>query len=93
MIPLISGICIFDIYSNKTETKLESVETIFSYIFLIIVVLVVGYFAFGGEKNRGKDWTPISGFLGQTAGGCIIVIVIIAVLLLLGFVVKMCGIR
>ena len=58
MIPLISGICTFDIYSNKTETKLECAETIFSYIFLIIVVLVVGYIAHSEGKRIGGKIGP-----------------------------------
>ena len=39
------------------------IETIFCYVFLIVISFFVGYSMLGGKKNKGKDWTPIMGFI------------------------------
>ncbi len=61
-----------------------SIETIFCYIFLIVISFFVGYSMLGGEKNKGKDWTPTTGFISVMVVGFIVVVVVGFILLLIG---------
>jgi hypothetical protein len=66
------------------------IETIFCYVFLIVISFFVGYSMLGGEKNKGKDWTPTTGFISIMVVGFIVVVVVGLIIFLIG---KMIGIN
>lgn len=61
-----------------------SIETIFCYIFLIVISFFVGYSMLGGEKNKGKDWTPTTGFISIIVSGFIVVVIVGLIIMILG---------
>lgn len=64
-----------------------SIETIFCYIFLIVISFFVGYSMLGGEKNKGKDWTPITGFISIMVVGFIVVVVVGIIIMFVGKII------
>jgi hypothetical protein len=60
------------------------IETIFCYIFLLVISFFIGYSMLGGEKNKGKDWTPTTGFISIMVSGFIVFVVGGLIIMLIG---------